>query len=88
VASINGKKLHTLKDFHSVISKLEGIVVITDVANPTRIHLPSCTRLKEDYFFEKMVENNGKYGLYLWYESIELAKQSHLDTVNCKFCNT
>ena len=61
--------------------------VITDVANPTRIHLSSCTRLKEDYFFEKMIENNGKYGLYLWYESIELAKQSHPDSVNCKFCN-
>jgi len=80
-------KLQTLKEFNDIISNNVGVIVITDIANPTRIHLPSSTRLKEDYFFEKMVENDGKYGLYLWYESIELAKQDHPDAVNCRFCN-
>jgi len=82
----SGKKLQTLKEFNNVISNNLGVIVITDVANPTRIHLPSC-RLKEDYFFEKIIENKGKFGLYLWYESIESAKISHPDAVNCKFCN-
>jgi len=83
----SGIKLQTLKEFEDVISNNLGVIVITDISNSTKIHLPSCPRLKENYFLEKMVENDGKYGLYLWYESIESAKISHPDVTNCKFCN-
>jgi hypothetical protein len=84
---LNAMKLKTLKEFNSVISNLQGFVVITDIANPTRIHSVDCQRLKEDYFFEKMIENEGKFGLYLWYSTKNEAKKDHLDTSNCRFCN-
>ena len=82
-----GKKLQTLDEFHFATSKQEGFIVITDVSNPTKIHSSTCQRLKEDYFFEKMVENEGKYGLYLWYETRKEAQIAHPDSVNCRFCN-
>ena len=87
MSNFPGKKLQTLEEFNSVISKKNGFVVITDVSNPTKIHFPSCPRLKEDYFFEKMVENDGKYGLYLWYESRKESQIAHPDSVNCRFCD-
>ncbi len=82
-----GMKLQTLKEFNSVITNQEGFVVLTDIASTTKIHSVSCQRLKENYFFEKMVENNGKYGLYLWYSSKKEAQAFYPDTSNCKFCN-
>ena len=64
-----GNKIQTLEEFKSIISKGEGFITITDFANPNRIHSTTCNRLKEDWFFEKMVENKGKTGLYIWYPS-------------------
>lgn len=80
-------KLQTLKEFNSAILNQDGFIVITDIANPTRIHSVDCPRLKEDYFFEKMVENNGKYGLYLWYSTKKEAQRDHPNSTNCRFCN-
>ena len=82
-----GKQIQTLEEFKSIISKGEGFIAITDIANPNRIHSTTCNRLKEDWFFEKMVENEGKSGLYLWYPSKAEAQNAVPDTENCKFCN-
>ena len=84
-----GKQIQTLEEFKSIISKGDGFIVITDqpTINPTRIHSTICNRLKEDWFFEKMVENEGKYGLYLWYPSKAEAQNANPDRENCKFCN-
>jgi len=84
-----GKQIQTLEEFKSIISKGDGFIVITDhpTINPTRIHSTICNRLKEDWFFEKMVENKGKYGLYLWYPSKAEAQNANPDRENCKFCN-
>ena len=84
-----GKQIQTLGEFKSIISKGEGFIVITDNAtdSPTRIHYATCHHFREDWFFEKMVENEGKYGLYLWYSSIAEAQNAIPDRENCKFCN-
>ena len=84
-----GKQIQTLEEFKSIISKGDGFIVITDqpTINPTRIHSTICNRLKEDWFFEKMVENEGKNGLYLWYPSKAEAQNANPDRENCKFCN-
>ena len=84
-----GKQIQTLEEFKTIISKGDGFIVITDqpTINPTRIHSTICNRLKEDWFFEKMVENEGKYGLYLWYPSKIEAQNANPDRENCKFCN-
>ncbi len=84
-----GKQIQTLEEFKSIISKGDGFIVITDhpTINPTRIHSTICNRLKEDWFFEKMVENKGKYGLYLWYSTKIEAQNANPDRENCKFCN-
>lgn len=80
-------KIQTLEEFRNIISKDKGFIAITDIANPTKIHSTNCQRLKEDYFFEKMVENDGKYGLYLWYATDMAAHDDHPKAANCRFCN-
>ena len=82
-----GNKIQTLEEFKSVILEREGFIVLTDVVDPNRIHSVTCNRLKEDWFFEKMVENKGKNGLYLWYSSKVEAQNANPNTENCKFCN-
>jgi len=84
-----GKQIQTLEEFKSIISKGDGFIVITDIPskNPTRIHYTTCHHFREDWFFEKMVENEGKYGLYLWYPSKIEAQNANPDRENCKFCN-
>ena len=83
----SGDKIETLEEFRSIISKREGFVTLTDFANPNRVHSVTCNRLKEKWFFEKVVENMGKSGSYLWYLSKEEAHQANPDSENCKFCN-
>ena len=80
-------KIQTLEEFKSIISKGEGFIAITDNANPNRIHSVTCPHFREHWFFEKMVENEGKTGLYLWYPSKAEAQNAIPDTENCKFCN-
>ena len=60
-----GNKIQTLEEFKSIIAKGEGFIAITDIATSTRIHSANCPHFREHWFFEKMVENEGKYGLYL-----------------------
>ena len=83
----SGNKIQTLVDFNSIISKGEGFIAITDKANPDRIHSATCSRLREDWFVEKMVENKGKTGLYLWYPSKAEAQDDNPNTEDCKECN-
>ena len=80
-------KIQTLEEFLKIISNSDGFIAITDIANPTRIHLANCSRIKEEYFTEKMVENEGKNGLYLWYSSSQEAHKAHPNATNCRFCN-
>ena len=84
---LSGKKIQTLEEFKSIISEGEGFIALTDDAVPNRIHSVTCYRLKPDWFFEKVVENKGKNGLYLWYPSKEEAQNANPNTENCKFCN-
>ena len=83
----SGKKIQTLEEFKSIISEGKGFIALTDNANPNRIHSVTCNRLKEDSFFEKMVENKGKNGLYVWHPSKMEAQNANPNTENCKSCN-
>ena len=83
----SGEKIQTLEEFRSIISKREGFITLTDFANPNRVHSVTCNRLKEKWFFEKVVENMGKSGSYLWYSSKAEAHHASPDSENCKFCN-
>ena len=82
-----GKKIQTLEEFKSIILEGEGFIVLTDVVDPNRIHYVTCNRLKEDWFFEKMVENKGENRLYVWHPSKVEAQNANPNTENCKFCN-
>ena len=82
-----GNKIQTLEEFKSIISKGEGFIAITDKANPDRIHSATCSRLREDWFVEKIVTNKGKSGLYLWYSSIAAAQKANPDARGCAKCD-
>ena len=82
-----GKQIQTLEEFKSIISKGDSFIAITDIATPTRIHYATCHHFREHWFFEKMVENEGKYGPYLWYPTKIEAQNANPDRENCKFCN-
>jgi hypothetical protein len=62
----NWHEIRTVEEFRRVLAEGRGHVVITDNANPNKIHNPSCKWLKEAYFQEKVVENDCRNGHYYW----------------------
>ena len=83
----SGNEIKTLEEFKSITSEGEGFIAITDKANPDRIHSATCSRLREDWFVEKMVTNKGKSGLYLWYPSSAAAQKANPDALGCAKCD-
>jgi hypothetical protein len=58
----------TVEQFRSYRNAGRGYFVITDSANPTRIHDVRCSHISEDRFYEKVVMNHSKNGRYYWVE--------------------
>lgn len=71
----NWREIKTLEEFREGMKKGEGYVVITDTANPNKVHKPSCPWVKEEYFEEKVVQNKCRNGHYYWTDKIDFAKK-------------
>ena len=64
------KEIKTKADFEEVMRNNEGYVIITDTANPDRIHKPCCKDVRWENFEEKVIKNKCKNGHYYWSKDI------------------
>ena len=79
------REIITLDIFNEIKFKENGYIVITDTANPNKIHKPQCQFLLEGYFKVKVVENNCKNGHYYWTDDLQFAKEKW-GALPCKRC--
>lgn len=68
------REITTLDEFRETKKVGKGYTVITDTANPNRIHKPACPWVKEENFEEKVVKNRCKNGHYYWTDNLEFAQ--------------
>ena len=82
----NWEEIKTLEDFRQIQREEEGYIVITDIANPNRVHKPSCSFVKEENFEIKVIINRCKNGNYCWANNIGFAKKQW-NADPCPVCN-
>lgn len=63
------QEIMDLQQFREIKSAGRGYIVITDSANPTRVHKPSCSWVKEENFITKVIDTARTQGRYYWVES-------------------
>ena len=83
---VNWKEIKTLEEFREIQKKEEGYIVIADIAFPNKIHEPSCSFVKEEYFEEKVIRNRCKNGHYYWVNNVRFAKEQW-NADPCPICN-
>lgn len=76
--------LTTLPEFTAALSR-PGVVVITDTANPTRAHRPSCSFVTTQNFAVKVLKNGSRTGRYYWAPRLRTAR-TELGAAPCSFC--
>jgi hypothetical protein len=77
-------EITTLKEFRQLVSRAEGVIVITGTS-PPRAHWPLCELLTDDRFNLNVVLNEAKSGRYYWRVSL-LEARREFGAVPCKRC--
>ena len=75
-------ELTTLEDFRAAIGG--GLIVITDTANPNKVHRRDCVHVREENFLTKVVNGVGNGGYFLVLTENEAARK--YDAVPCAHC--
>lgn len=79
------EEIRTPRQLQSILAKGNGFIVITDNANPNKIHLPFCRSLDKSNFETKVIVNQCKNGRYYWTDDLKGAmKQFHAQS--CSIC--
>jgi hypothetical protein len=63
----------TLERLQEIRRAGAGYVVVTDTANPPRLHRADCEGVKDAHFATKVIQNGGRNGAYLFTASAEAA---------------
>lgn len=77
-------EIATLREFRQVVSRAEGVIVITGTS-PPRAHSPLCDLLTDDRFNSNVVLSGGKGGRYYQRGSLSEARRE-FGAVPCKRC--
>lgn len=73
-----------LQQFRDIVMAGRGYIVITDKANPIRVHKTNCSWVKEENFITKVIDNARILGKYYWVESKLLAEE--MGATRCGKC--
>lgn len=84
-ASGSPDELLTVHDYRAAIGR-GGFIVITDSANPTKAHRPSCPHVTLERVTKKVVENGRRNGRYYWVATEHEAKAKYKARL-CPVCN-
>jgi len=79
------QEIKTTKQFETVRKGEEGFIVITDTANPNKIHTPDCRWVTGENFEEKVIVNRCKNGHYYWTNDIGWATK-RFNAKPCGYC--
>lgn len=79
------QEIKTVKHFETIRNRGEGFIVITDIANPNKIHSPDCRWVTRKNFEEKVIVNRCKNGHYYWTNNIGLAAK-RFNANPCGYC--
>jgi hypothetical protein len=77
-------EIHSLDDFHDAV-RAECLVVITDTANPNKVHRPGCRTVTAENFTTKVIDGDGKNGRYYVVGSVARAGSLH-GAAPCPVC--
>lgn len=72
---VSWREIKTLEGLREAVKGNRGYIVITDSANPNKIHRPICSRISENSFEEKVIKNKCRNGHYYWVTTIESANR-------------
>ena len=79
------EEIKMANQFETIRNRGEGFIVITDTANPNKIHNPDCRCVTRSNFEEKVIVNRCKNGHYYWTDSIELSAK-RFNASQCSQC--
>jgi hypothetical protein len=85
MSSENWKEIRTAGEFSETKNRGAGYVIITDSADESTIHAPSCGHLTEARFAEKVLDNKSKNGKYFWTDDLDFAMYKW-DAYKCGNC--
>jgi hypothetical protein len=78
------QEITDIQQFRTIKYEGRGYIVITDKANPTRVHKPNCSWVNEDNFTTKVLYNGRSQGQYYWVKDKTHAEQ--MGAVRCGKC--
>ena len=61
--------IKSLAKFEQLKQQGKGYFIITDTANPTKIHHVNCSYVNTENFKTKVIINNNRNGEYYWIET-------------------
>ncbi|MBT2729502.1 hypothetical protein J7E63_21655 [Bacillus sp. ISL-75] len=76
--------IKSLAIFEQLKQQGKGYFIITDTANPTKIHHVTCSFVSSNNFKTKVIDNNNKNGEYYWIE--QWKSSSVKNETPCKKC--
>jgi hypothetical protein len=77
-------EIRSLDDFHDTVSA-ECLIVITDGANPSKVHRPDCRHVTAENFTMKVIDGDAKNGRYYVVGSVARAGSLH-GAAPCPVC--
>ena len=77
-------EIENLTQFDKIRSEGVGYIIITDSANPNKIHTVDCRTITEDRFYEKVIRNKCRNGHYYWTDDTKQMKR--FSAVPCSVC--
>jgi hypothetical protein len=76
--------IKSLAKFEQLKQQGKGYFIITDTANPKKIHHVTCSFVSSNNFKTKVIDNNCKNGEYYWIEVWDLSPVK--DETPCTKC--
>ena len=77
-------EIRSLDDFDDAV-RTECLIVITDTANPNKVHRPDCSFVTAENFTTKVIDGDGKNGRYYVVGSVARAGSLH-GAAPCPVC--
>jgi hypothetical protein len=62
------------------------VIVIRNVGTGTKIHLPSCDWVREEFFTSAVIQKRGTSSRYYWAADGSIAEQRWPSAAKCRVC--
>ena len=80
-------ELTSVEEFRYWVARDDGVILITDRTNPSRIHKGRCRYVQERNFKEKVIARKNRSGRYYWASSVKDAQEVVPEAGRCYACD-